>query len=91
MAQSFQQTNPDAHITFNFASSGTLVTQLSQGAKADAFAAADQNTMNNAKNAGAVTGQDQIFARNSLIIIFPTSNPARITGLKDRGPAARVR
>jgi molybdate transport system substrate-binding protein len=83
MGTAFQTSNPDAHVTFNFASSGTLVAQLSQGAKADAFAAADQNTMNNARNAGAVTGQDQVFARNSLIIIVPTSNPAHITGLKD--------
>jgi molybdate transport system substrate-binding protein len=91
MSQSFQQANPNAHLTFNFASSGTLVTQLSQGAKADAFAAADQNTMNNARNAGALSGQDQIFARNSLIIIVPTANPARITGLKDlANPGVKV-
>ena len=83
IAMSFQLANPDAHLTFNYASSGTLVTQLGQGAKADAFAAADHNTMNNARNGGSVTGQDQIFARNSLIIIVPTSNPAHITGLKD--------
>src|SRR5579864_335703 len=83
MAMSFQQANPDAHLTFNFASSGTLVTQLGQGAKADVFAAADQNTMNNARIRGAVSGPDQIFARNSLIVIVPSSNPARISGLKD--------
>ena len=83
MATAFQEANPDAHVTFNFASSGTLVTQLGQGAKADVFAAADQNTMNNAKQAGAVTGTDQLFARNSLIVIAPASNPAHITGLRD--------
>jgi molybdate transport system substrate-binding protein len=83
MARSFQQANPDAHVTFNFASSGTLVNQLNQGARADVFASADQTNMNNAKNGGSLTGPDQVFARNSLIVIVPAANPAHITGLKD--------
>ncbi len=87
----FQQANPGAQVTFNYASSGTLATQLSQGAKADAFAAADQTTMNTAKSGGAVTGPDQIFATNSLIIIVPNNNPAHITGLKDlANPGVKV-
>src|SRR5579859_6871447 len=51
MAGSFQQANPGVHVTLNFASSGTLVAQRSQGARADVFAAADQATMNNARTA----------------------------------------
>lgn len=83
IAMAFQQANPDAQVTLNFASSGTLVTQLGQGAKADAFASADQNTMNNARAAGAVVGPDQIFASNSLIVITPKANPAHIAMLMD--------
>src|SRR5579859_5210606 len=64
MGVAFQQANPAAHVTFSFASSGTLVAQFGQGAKADAFASADQNSMNNARTAGAVVGPDQIFASN---------------------------
>jgi molybdate transport system substrate-binding protein len=85
MGMAFQQANPQAHVTFNYASSGTLTTQLTQGAKADAYASADQNTMNNARTGGAVTGPDQIFARNSLIVITPKDNPAKIATLKDLG------
>jgi molybdate transport system substrate-binding protein len=83
MARSFRQANADARVTFNFASSGTLVNQLNQGARADVFASADQTNMNNAKNGGSVAGPDRVFARNSLIVIVPTANPANVTGLKD--------
>jgi molybdate transport system substrate-binding protein len=83
MGGAFEEANPNAHITFNFASSGTLVNQLSQGARADVFAAADQNTMNIAIRSGAITGQAQLFARNSLIVVVPSANPAHVTSLKD--------
>src|SRR5205823_4260202 len=54
-----------------------------QGASADAFAAADQTQMDNARKSGAVTGQDQVFARNRLVLITPRDNPARINAIKD--------
>lgn len=91
MATSFTQANPNAHVTYSFASSGTLTTQLSQGAKADVFASADQTTMNTAKNAGTIIGQDQPFAQSSLIVITPTANPAHVTTLKDlANPGVKV-
>ena len=83
MATAFAQSNSGAHLTFNFASSGTLATQLGQGARADVFASADQTTMGNARNGGAIVGPDQVFARNSLIVITPKANPAHISSLED--------
>jgi molybdate transport system substrate-binding protein len=83
MATAFQQANPNAKLTFNFGSSSQLATQLGQGASADIFASADQTQMDNAKKAGAVAGQDQIFARNRLVLITPKDNPARISAIKD--------
>lgn len=83
LGAAFTQTNPEAHISFSYASSGTLATQLSQGARADVFASADQNTMNTARSAGALTGPDRVFARNSLIIITPRDNRAHVSSLKD--------
>src|SRR5258708_3170592 len=83
MATAFEQANPNAKLTFSFGSSSQLSTQLGQGASADAFASADQTQMDNAKKAGAVAGQDQVFARNRLVLITPRDNPAKITALKD--------
>src|SRR6266851_5972811 len=83
MATVFEQANPNAKLTFSFGSSSQLSTQLGQGASADAFASADQTQMDNARKAGAVAGQDQVFARNRLVLITPRENPAKITAIKD--------
>jgi molybdate transport system substrate-binding protein len=83
MATAFQQANPNAKLTFNFGASSQLATQLGQGASADVFASADQTQMDNAKKAGAVAGQDQVFARNRLVLITPKDNPAKIGSVKD--------
>jgi molybdate transport system substrate-binding protein len=83
MATAFEQANPNVKLTFNFGSSSQLATQLGQGASADAFASADQTQMDNARKGGAVAGQDQVFARNRLVLITPKDNPARISAFKD--------
>jgi molybdate transport system substrate-binding protein len=83
MATAFQQANPDAKLTFNFGASSQLATQLSQGAKADVFASADQTQMDNARKADAIAGQDRVFARNRLVLIVPRNNPQHITAVQD--------
>src|SRR5216683_6019414 len=83
MATAFEQANPNAKLTFSFGASTQLATQLGQGASADAFASADQTQMDNARKASAVAGQDQVFARNRLVLITPRENPAKITAIKD--------
>ncbi len=83
MATAFQQANPNARLTFNFGASTQLATQLGQGARADVFASADQTQMDNARKAGAVGGQDRVFARNRLVLITPRDKPARISVIKD--------
>jgi len=83
MAAAFQQANPNAKLTFNFGASSQLATQLGQGARADAFASADATQMDSARKAGAIAGQDQVFARNRLVLITPRDNPARISAITD--------
>ena len=83
MATAFQQANPNAKLTFNFGASSQLVTQLGQGAKADAFASADQTQMDNAKKADVIDGPDTVFARNRLVLITPKDNPKQIAAVKD--------
>jgi molybdate transport system substrate-binding protein len=83
MATAFQQANPHARVIFNFGASSQLATQLEQGASADVFASADTVQMEHAKQSGALTGQDSIFAGNRLVLITPRDNPKKISGLKD--------
>jgi molybdate transport system substrate-binding protein len=78
-----EKANPNLKITYNFAASNALRTQLEQGAKADVFASADQMQMDNAAKSGLVEGQSTIFVRNHLAVIVPKNNPAKIEKLQD--------
>jgi molybdate transport system substrate-binding protein len=79
----FQATNPASKVTFNFGASTQLRTQLEQGARADAFASANQAEMDKAKAAGVIGGPDTTFARNRLVVILPKNNPGQIKALED--------
>jgi len=79
----FEKANPGVTVQYNFAGSQALVTQLTQGAKADVFASADQANMDNATKGGVIAGTPQIFAKNKLIIIVPKDNRAGIQSAKD--------
>jgi ABC-type molybdate transport system substrate-binding protein len=54
MATKIEQANPGTKLTFNFAGSPTLRTQLAQGARADVFASADEPNMSGAEKDGTI-------------------------------------
>jgi molybdate transport system substrate-binding protein len=83
MAAQIEQTNPGTRLTFNFAGSPTLRTQLAQGARADVFASADEPNMHGAEKDGTISGGPQIFARNLLVVVVPAKNPSGIHTLQD--------
>jgi molybdate transport system substrate-binding protein len=84
IGQQFQAEHPGATVTFNFAGSQDLAQQLGQGAPADVFASANNTQMNVAIEAGRiVSGAQQTFARNRLVVIYPGDNPAQLTSLID--------
>ncbi len=84
IGQHFQTAHPNVTVTFNFAGSNALATQINQGAPADVFASANQTQMNNVVKAGAADASaSKIFARNLLVVITPKNNPAQITALQD--------
>ena len=67
--------NPQLEVRFSFAGSSALATQLTQGAPADVFAAADEAQMARVEDAGLV-GDPAVFARNRLMLVVPPANPA---------------
>lgn len=75
--------NPDLEIRFNFAGSSALATQLTQGAPADVFAAANQAQMAVVGDAGLEDGDPTVFTENVLEIAVPADNPGDVTGLAD--------
>ena len=87
----FQTENPGSTVTFNFAGSSDLVTQLTAGAPADVFASADTNNMTKATTANLVSGTPVNFASNILTIVTPPGNPAGITGFADLANPGRER
>ena len=79
----FERRNRGIELSFAFAASSDLVTQLEQGARAEVFASADEVSMKRALDANLVAGDPQILARNELEIIVPAENPGGVTGLAD--------
>jgi molybdate transport system substrate-binding protein len=74
--------NPGFSLTYNFAGSNTLVTQIQQGAPADVFASADEPNMNKLVSAGLVE-TPVVFVKNKLEIAVAPGNPKQITSLQD--------
>jgi molybdate transport system substrate-binding protein len=84
IGDAFMAANPDAEVTFNFAASSELVTQINAGgAPADVFASADQYNMTKLTDAGNNGSDPLVFATNLLEIIVEHGNPRGITGIAD--------
>jgi molybdate transport system substrate-binding protein len=82
IAAKYQQAHPGVTVKLNFAGSQILEQQIASGAAADVFASADLANMTKATVAGLV-GSPQVFAKNKLTVIIPTSNPGHINTLHD--------
>jgi molybdate transport system substrate-binding protein len=83
LGQQFEAAHPGTEVTFNFAGSSDLATQLQNGAPADVFASADTTNMTKATAAKLVAGTPVDFATNTLEIAVPPGNPAHITSFSD--------
>jgi molybdate transport system substrate-binding protein len=78
----FTAAHPDIRLTFSFAGSQALATQIQQGAPADVFASADTTTMDKVKD---LVGTPKLFASNLLQIVVEPGNPRRVERLADLG------
>jgi molybdate transport system substrate-binding protein len=84
IGKDFQASNPGVTVTFNFAGSQVLRTQIEQGAAVDVFASADEKNMSTLVSENLVaSGASQDFATNVLIVILPPNNPANVQTLQD--------
>jgi molybdate transport system substrate-binding protein len=84
IGQGFESEHSDVRVVFNFAGSQQLAHQLSQGAPADVFASANQRQMQAVVQAGLVDAAAvEVFAHNSLVVLYPGDNPGDIHDLTD--------
>jgi len=78
IGQDYTAANPNTKVTFNFAGSQALATQIQQSAPADVFASADTTNMG---KVASLVGAPQNFASNLLRIVVAKGNPKAIKGL----------
>jgi molybdate transport system substrate-binding protein len=78
IGQDYTAANPDTKVTFNFAGSQALATQIQRSAPADVFASADTTNMG---KVASLVGTPQNFASNLLRIVVAKGNPKAIKGL----------
>jgi molybdate transport system substrate-binding protein len=84
LAEQFETSHPNVDVAISFAGSQQIAQQLSQGAPGDLFASANAKQMENVIFAGRVmSGADQIFIHNQLMIILPWDNPGNFAGVRD--------
>jgi molybdate transport system substrate-binding protein len=83
LGKRFEAAHPGTTVTFSFAGSSDLVSQIAEGAPADVFASADEVNMKKAIAAGVTAGEPVDFATNVLAIAVPAANPAHIESFAD--------
>lgn len=84
LAERFETSHPGVAVVFNFAGSQQLAQQIGQGVPADIFASANSRQMQAAIESGrVVSGTQQIFTGNRLVVITPADNPAGVAKLQE--------
>jgi molybdate transport system substrate-binding protein len=88
LGEQFTAASGGTRVTFNFAGSQALATQIQQAAPADVFASADTTNMD---KVGDLVGTPQPFASNLLAIVVEKGNPKGVKALGDlAGPDLKV-
>lgn len=94
LGNTYMSENPDVNIVFNFDSSGTLKTQIEEGADVDIFISASQKQMDQldirASKDANTDGLDFVLKdtridilENKIVLAVPSDNPAGIKSYDD--------
>jgi molybdate transport system substrate-binding protein len=85
----FERTHPGTDVAVTFAGSQVLRIQIEEGGPADVFASANPEHLQALIDAGIVR-ESHVLARNELVVIVPTDNPAGIEAFADLSRARRL-
>ena len=84
IATRFEASRPGVTVRLNFAASGPLLQQIVQGAPADVFVSADEETVTRGVAARVLdAGSRRIFAANTLVLIRPVNGAAGVASVPD--------
>jgi molybdate transport system substrate-binding protein len=72
LGTAFAKANPGTQVTFNFAASSALATQINEGAPADVFASADTAQMKVVTDRRNAL-EPAVFAKNTPVVVVPKS------------------
>ena len=76
VADAYETEHPEVKVTFNFAGSQALRTQLEHGARADVFASADWEQMAAIRKANLLGNTPEYFATNRMAVVAPAGSDA---------------
>jgi len=86
----YEAAHPNAAITYNFASSGSLQRQIEQGAPVDLFISAGAQQMDALEQQSLIEpGTRRNLAANELVLIVPPAS-AKVSGLADVSRVERL-
>lgn len=84
IARQYETEYPGSRVHLNFGASGALLQQLIMGAPVDVFAAADQETMDEAERRALLVPDSRVnFTHNQLVVITPRHHALALTQLSD--------
>lgn len=86
ISEQYKTVAPNVELIFNFDSSGTLKTQIEEGADCDLFLSAAQKQMNALEEENLInTGTRVDLLENKVVLAVPEGNPADIQSFEDIG------
>ena len=84
IGENYKKDHPNITLTFNFDSSGTLQTQIEEGAVCDIFISAGQKQMNALEEGGSILTDSRFdLLENKVALAVPEGNPAGISSYDD--------
>lgn len=87
----FNETYPDVEILYNADSSGTLQTQIEEGARCDIFFSAAQKQMNALVDEGLAKEESVVnLLENKVVLIKPKNGETKVTGFENITDAANL-
>ena len=84
IADTYEAAHPGVTLTFNFDSSGTLKTQVEEGAACDVFLSAAEKQLDQLEELGLVDTATRLdLLENRVTLCVPEGNPASLQGFDD--------
>ena len=87
----YQESHPGVKIVGNYDSSGTLMTQIQEGAACDVFFSAAQKQMNTLQEGGfVIEGTRHNVVNNQVVVVTYPDSGTQVTGLSDLSKATNM-